>query len=196
MEFLRGESEIDRPATTWLRDSFPVALAKLGPRFQALVAPPIADAGSGSTPKLSYYGVRVPVIGRSQPGTGPWPESLGMTGASDNDGQRFAPIRPFLQKQELYGDQAYQLPDEEEFWHQPGLAVQTPVKKQKGQEYLDAADRLGSTAVSRVRQPRESWFAWIEPQSRIESASQVRSSAGLMVPVFGRLAAALFLGSY
>jgi hypothetical protein len=101
-----------------------------------------------------------------------------------------------LHKKELYGDQAYNLPEEQEFWHQQGLAVPTPVNQQKSQEYLDAANRLFSTAVSRVRQPIESWFAWIEQQSKIESASKVRSCAGLMVHVFVRLAAALFFWSY
>lgn len=196
LEFIIGESEIDRPGTTWLIDSFPVALAKQGHRFKAKVAPQIADAGYCSTKKLYYYGVRVHVIGRSQPGTLPWPEYIGMTGASENDGKVFAQIRPFLHKKELYGDKAYKLPDEEEFWHQQELAVQTPVKKQKGQEYLDAADQFFSTAVSRVRQPIESLFAWIEQKSGIESASKVRSYAGLIVHVFGRLAAALFFWSY
>ena len=37
-----------------------------------------------------------------------------------------------------------------------------PIKKAKGQARLDAADQLWSTAVSRVRQPIESLFNWIE----------------------------------
>ena len=138
------------------------------------------------------YGVRVHVVGRSQPGTLPQPEYIGITGASDNNGKVFAQIRPLLCHKELYGDKAYQLPDEEEFQHKQGLVVQTPLKKQKGQKYLDAADQLFSTAVSPVRQPIESLFAWIEQKSGIESASQVRSYASLMVHIFGRLAAVMF----
>ncbi len=87
LEFIIGESEMDRPGTTWLIDSFPVALAKQGHRFKAKVAPQIADAGYCSTKKLYYYGVRVHVIGCSQPGTWPWHEYIGMTGASENDGK-------------------------------------------------------------------------------------------------------------
>jgi hypothetical protein len=114
-------------------------LAKQGHRFKAQVAPQRANAGYCSTQKLSYYGVRVQVVGRSGPGTLPQPEYIGITGASDNDGKVFAQIRPLLCHKEWYGDKAYQLPDEEEFQHQQGLVVQTPVKKQKGQKYLDAA---------------------------------------------------------
>lgn len=192
LEAIIGELETEGPRTAWLVDSFPVALAKQGHRFKAKVAPQLANAGYCSTKKLYYYGVRVHVVGRSQPGTLPQPEYIGITGASDNDGKVFAQIRPLLCHNELYGDKAYQLPDEEEFQHKQGLVVQTPVKKQKGQKYLDAADQLFSTAVSRVRQPIESLFAWIEQQSGIESASKVRSYAGLMVHIFGRLAAVMF----
>ena len=74
--------------------------------------------------------------------------------------------------------------------------VYTPIKKQKGQTRLDSADKLYSTAVSRIRQPIEALFAWIEQKSGIESAGKVRSYAGLLVHVFGRLAPCfLFLGT-
>ena len=72
------------------------------------------------------------------------------------------------------------------------LTVLTPVKKQKGQRYLEPQDQWLSTAVSRVRQPIEALFAWIEEKTGIECASKVRSYNGLMVHVFGKLAAALF----
>ncbi|WP_217646396.1 hypothetical protein [Nitrosomonas sp. Nm34] len=49
-----------------------------------------------------------------------------------------------------------------------------------------------STAVSRVRQPIKTLFAWIEEKTGIECASKVRSYKGLMAHVFGKLAAALF----
>ncbi len=196
LELIVTEPKIDGPQTAWLTDSFPVALAKQGHRFKAKVAPQIADAGYGSTKKLYYYGVRVHVVGRFQPGTLPRPEYIGITGASDNDGKVVAQICPYLHDNELYGDKAYQLPDADDIRDQPGLVILTPIKKQKGQEHLDAADKLFSTAVSRVRQPIESLFAWIEQKSGIESASKVRSYAGLLVHVFGRLAAALFFWNY
>jgi hypothetical protein len=42
-------------------------------------------------------------------------------------------------------------------------------------------------------QPVESIFNWIEEKTGIEIASKVRSYQGLLVHVFGRLAAAMFL---
>jgi hypothetical protein len=65
----------------------------------------------------------------------------------------------------------------------------TPVKKQKGQKYLEAADQLYSTAISRIRQPIESCFSWIEEKVKIQIASKVRSYNALIVHVFGKLTA-------
>ncbi|QTR45572.1 hypothetical protein J9253_16430 [Thiothrix litoralis] len=63
--------------------------------------------------------------------------------------------------------------------------MRTPVKKKKGQRYLEADEQWLSTAVSQVRQPIESLVAWIEKKTGIEFASNVRSYQGLLVHVFG-----------
>ncbi len=57
------------------------------------------------------------------------------------------------------------------------LVVLTPVKKQRRQN-LNADEKQRSTAISRIRQPIESLFSWIEQQKRIECASKVRSYRG------------------
>ncbi|MBF0413197.1 MAG: transposase [Desulfamplus sp.] len=50
-----------------------------------------------------------------------------------------------------------------------------------------------STLVSQVRQPIESLFNWIQEKTGIQVASKVRSFRGLMVHVFGKIAATMFL---
>ena len=50
-----------------------------------------------------------------------------------------------------------------------------------------------STAVSKVRQPIESFFSWLDEKTNIQNASKTRSTKGLMVHIFGRLAAAMML---
>lgn len=70
----------------------------------------------------------------------------------------------------------------------------TPVKGIKGecQENKNrdkAANDLFSTAVSRVRQPIESFFNWLIQKTDIQRASKVRSSKGLLVHLFGKIAA-------
>ena len=100
-------------------------------------------------------------------------------------------LLPFLPKNLAYGDKAYNylkpIALEQE------IDLLTPVKKNKGQLYLDVSDQWLSRAVSQVRQPIESLFNWINEKTGIEKASKVRSSSGLLVHVFGRLAAAIFM---
>ncbi len=196
LALIQQEQEVRNSRQVWLTDSFPVVLAKQGHRFNACVAKQLADSGYCSTKKLYYHGVRVHIIGRRQSGSLPIPEYIGVTGASDHDGKIFDQIRPQLHNNELYGDKAYQRPDAEEVRQAQNLTVLTPVKKQKGQPYLEPQDQWLSTAVSRVRQPIEALFAWIEEKTGIECASKVRSYNGLMVHVFGKLAAALFFWNF
>ena len=54
-------------------------------------------------------------------------------------------------------------------------------------------DEILSSSVSRVRQPIESLFSWIDEKTGIQTASKVRSTQGLLVHVYGKLAAALLL---
>ncbi len=73
------------------------------------------------------------------------------------------------------------------------MRLYTPIKKKKGPKELALTDRVYSQIVSQVRQPIESFFNWIQEKTGIELASKVRSYKGLMVHVFGRLAAAMFM---
>lgn len=73
-----------------------------------------------------------------------------------------------------------------------------PIKYKRGQPQEDkqhhkAADELYSKAVSRIRQPFEFFFNWLIEHTDIQRASKVRSTAVLMVHIFGRIAAALIL---
>ncbi len=70
-----------------------------------------------------------------------------------------------------------------------------PVKGIKGQcqeikNRDKAANDLFSTAVSRVRQPIESLFNFLIQKTDIQRASKVRSSKGLLILTFGKIASA------
>lgn len=72
----------------------------------------------------------------------------------------------------------------------------TPVKGVKGQSEImkqwdSAANDLFSRAVSKIRQPIEGLFGWLMVKTDIQRASNVRSTNGLIVHIFGRLAAAI-----
>jgi hypothetical protein len=173
-----------------LVDSMPVILARQGRRFNAKVAPELASSGYCPTKHLYYHGVKIHLVGDFQPGTLPSPRFIGLAPAGLNDGPALEQVAHALPYQELYADKAYEYLKRA---HGLPFAVMAPVKKQKGQAHLDAADAWLSRAVSRVRQPVESIFNWIEEKTGIEIASKVRSSQGLLVHVFGRLAAAMFV---
>ena len=71
----------------------------------------------------------------------------------------------------------------------------TPVKAVKNKpeclKFMDKAfDDLYSTAVSKIRQPIESLFNWLIEKTDIQRASKVRSTKGLLIHIFGRIAAA------
>jgi hypothetical protein len=55
LALIQQEQETLNPGQVWLIDSFPVALAKQGHRFNACVAKQLADSGYCSTKKLYYY---------------------------------------------------------------------------------------------------------------------------------------------
>jgi hypothetical protein len=70
--------------------------------------------------------------------------------------------------------------------------LNTPSKRKKDRKNYCLWSAL-STLVSKVRQPIESLFNWIQEKTGIQVASKVRSFRGLMVHVFGKIAAAMFL---
>jgi hypothetical protein len=176
-----------------LIDSMPIIMAQRGRRFKAKVAPEIASPhGYCATKKLYYYGVKLHVIAGYEKGKLPLPEYIGLSGAQAHDLKVYEQLLPALEAGALFADKAYQK-ENKAICREHAVLLHTPVKKKKGQTYLDAADKLLSTAISRIRQPIESFFNWLEQTTHIQIASKVRSYNGLMVHVFGRIAAAFFM---
>jgi hypothetical protein len=67
----------------------------------------------------------------------------------------------------------------------------TPVKAVKGQsEAIKQRNKAADDLFSKVRQPIESLFNWLIVKTDIQRASKVRSIKGLLVHVFGKIAAA------
>ena len=171
-----------------LIDSMPIILAHRGRRYNAQVAPELADKGGYcATKKLHYYGVKLHILGSAQYKSLPIPEIVHLTKANVADITVYEQILPDILEYDKFADKAY---ISQNTHH---TKTYTPLKKEKEQEFLDAADQLYSTAVSRIRQPIESLFSWIEEKVKIQIASKVRSSNALMVHVFGKLAVAFTL---
>ena len=189
-------SEVQKEAVR-IADSMPIMLAKEKRSSQAKVAPQLASKGYCSSKNTFFYGVKLHAVVRRRPGTLPVPTRVGLTPGSENDLVALRRVLPSLEGGQLYGDKAYcDGPMKKRLVKEQNLKVRTPVKRKKGQKRLSAASKLFSTAVSKVRQPIESLFNWINEKTGIQRASKVRSYRGLLVHVFGRLAAAMLLLSF
>ncbi|MCH2083915.1 MAG: transposase [Saprospiraceae bacterium] len=178
-----------------LLDSMPIITCS-GKRA-GKVAPQLTDKGYCSTKKLHYFGAKLHSIAFHRPGKLPIPEFLSLSKASEHDLNAVREILPQLKNRALIGDKAYSKEDfNEVLQKEAGSCIYTPVKLVKGEtqairQFKHAADKLFSTEVSRIRQPIESLFNWIIEKTDIQRASKVRSRQGLIVHVFGRIAAAI-----
>lgn len=190
-----SEAELDGvDLGTSLGDSMPIILAQKARSYQAKVAPELCDQGYCASKKLTYYGVKLHTLGFRRVGTLPLPEYLQITPASQHDLNAMRQIFPQLTNRQLFLDKAYcNQPLAEALIAQAQLTLHTPRKKKKNEHDIGADGRLISTAVSRVRQPIESFFNWIDQKTAIQSGSKIRSRQGLLVHIFGRLTAAMIL---
>lgn len=162
------------------------------------VAPVLTSKGYCATKKLHYYGVKLHVLGFRRPAQLPLPDSIGLSPASMHDLKVMRPILRACQGQNLFLDKAYcERGLFQELASQQAI-LYTPIKKKPHTPLVikqrdSAADALFSTAVSRMRQPIESLFNWLHQKTGLQNASFVRSEAGLLTHVFGKIAAALVL---
>ena len=179
---------------TYLVDSFPCVIANAKRSGKARVARQIASKGFCASKGMWYYGTKVHIVAKRTYNGLPIPDYISLTGAADHDLSALRPLLPYLHNGTVYGDKIYANKTlKDTLLQQQNLAFYTPVKKKKGQNRLPAADQVLSRTVSRTRQPIESLFGWIEDKTGIQTACKVRSYNGLIVHIFGRLAAACFL---
>ena len=148
---------------------------------------------------VNFHGVKLHLVVERRPEKLLIPERAGLTPGSENDLRALRRVLPTLEGGALCGDKAYcDGPLKDQLADEQSLDLLTPVKKNpvkknKEQKTLSAADKLFSEAVSRIRQPTESLFNWIDEKTGIQRASKVRSYQGLLVHAFGRPAAAMLL---
>jgi hypothetical protein len=179
---------------TSLVDSLPIITCS-GKRPNA-VAKELTDKGFCSTKSMYYYGSKLHALAFSRPGHLPFPESLIVTPASENDLNVQKQYWSNFYNRTFYGDKIY---NDEDFFIRMNRAnnsrMMIPIKAVKGQSQAiahrdKAANDLYSTAVSRIRQPIEALFNWLIEKTDIQRATKVRSTRGLIVHIIGRIAAA------
>lgn len=177
-----------------LLDSMPIITCS-GKRL-AKVAKDLTDKGYCSTKSLYYYGVKLHALAFRRLNRIPFPEEIQITPASVNDLTVFKEAWSGKTNRSFFGDKIYNNQDYFSELEQEKKSIMfTPIKGVKGQcqeikNRDKAANDLFSTAVSRVRQPIESLFNWLIQKTDIQRASKVRSSKGLLIHIFGKIAAA------
>jgi len=181
-----------------IADSMPITMAKQKRSSSAKVASDeIANKGYCASKDTHFYGVKMHVVAEHRSGRLPLPGRVSLTPGSEHDLTALRQALPRITGGQLYGDKAYcDGLMKERLLDDQSLEVLTPVKKKRGQDHLSAADKLFSEVISKVRQPIESLFNWIDEKTGIQCASKVRSYQGLLVHAFGRLAAAMLLLSF
>lgn len=160
------------------------------------IALEITDKGYCSTKNMYYYGMKLHALGFCNTGKLPHPEQIIFTPASVNDLTLYKDTWSEIENRTFFGDKIY---NDTAFFQNMNQTLNsemlTPVKAVKGmtdvlKKFDRASNDLYSRAVSKIRQPIEALFSWLIEKSDIQKASKVRSSKGLTLHAYGRLAAA------
>ena len=175
-----------------LVDSLPISLAKWPRSGAARVARDVASQGYSATKRSYYYGVKLHAIALRRPHRLPLPALLHLSRASEHDLTTLRALDPDLGQGVLFGDKAYADEETKRLFRERGTQLLTPYKRKRN-EPGTAAPALWSRFASSVRQPLESLFGWLIQRTGIQNASHVRSTQGLFVHVYGKLAVACLL---
>lgn len=180
--------------TQLLTDSFPVVLANW--RRRPKVAPGLSDKGFCAVKGMFYQGVKVHVTAWEQADTIPIPAFITITPASVNDFKAQKHVYEQVSHLTLVGDKAYHAKALVSTFDKAGGKLLAPQKQfaqiaQLLRQRDAAAHKQFQRAIAALRQPIETIFSWLKHHTDIQVASRVRSTAGLFVHIFGRIAAAI-----
>lgn len=195
-ELLMQELQSQSSNTLLLIDSCPIVTCSA--RRKPKVALSITAKGYCSSKGLYYFGCKLHLIGGYRPAQMPLPQQVGFTPANVHDLTALKPITSQLVNTGLVADKAYADRQLKEDLHHQDSYLLTPPKQLKAKpenlsQFDRAAEELLSRAVSAIRQPVESLINWLQEKVNIQNASKVRSQNGLVLHIFGKLAAALVL---
>ena len=113
--------------------------------------------------------------------------------ASAHDGPIAAELLEDVHNIRLFSDTALVCKEwQKQMSTENNVKILTPIKRKKGQKNLCSADKLLSRAISSIKQTIESFNNWLIEKTNIQRASKVRSTKGLIVFLFARIACACF----
>lgn len=175
-----------------LIDSLPVMLAQGRRANRARVAREMADVGFCATKQIHYCGVKLHVLAARRLSQLPLPERLFLSKASQHDLAALREFDPQLTGCGLFGDKAYADTETKTALQERRLYLVTPYKRKRN-EAETAVPTSFNRLVSSIRQPIESLFNWLIQRTDLQNASRVRSTPGLLIHCYGKLAVACLL---
>jgi IS5 family transposase len=180
-----------------LIDSVPVMLARGTRANRARVAPDVADTGFCATKQQHYRGVKLHFIAARRSKRLPLPEKVHLSAASQHDLSALREVSPSLPAGcGLFADKAYFHDETARDCKERGFFLVASYKRHR-HEPEGNVPTLFNRFVSAIRQPLESLFNWLIEKTDLQDASHVRSTQGLKVHCYGKLAVAcLLLTSY
>jgi IS5 family transposase len=192
-ELLTGLGWQIQPRDDRLIDSVPVMLARGTRANRARVAPDLADTGFCATKQQHYRGVKLHFIAARRTGKLPLPEKIHLSQASRHDLSALREVSPSVPAGcGLFADKAYFHRDTEEACKERGWFLVASYKRHR-HEPEGNMPAIYNRFVSAIRQPLESLFNWLIQKTDLQDASRVRSSQGLKVHCYGKLAVACLL---
>jgi Transposase DDE domain len=175
-----------------LIDSLPVMLAVGTRSNRARVARHLADVGFCATKQIHYCGVKLHVLAARRMSKLPIPERIFLSRASLHDLAALRELDPHISHCGLFGDKAYADTGMKALLQERGTYLITPYKRKRNEDETVVPTSL-NRFVSRIRQPIESLFGWLIQRTDLQNASRVRSTQGLLVHCYGKLAVACLL---
>lgn len=178
-----------------LIDSVPVMLATGTRANRARVArrEQLADVGFCATKQLYYSGVKLHLIAARRINQLPLPEKIHLSEASRHDLAALRELNPHLPaRAALFADKAYFDAVSEADFKEAGWFLLASYKRSRNEPEQNVPTYY-NRFVSAIRQPLESLFGWIIEKTNLQNASKVRSSSGLKVHCYGKLAVACLL---
>lgn len=176
-----------------LIDSVPVMLARGTRANRGRVAPEVADIGFCATKQQYYRGVKLHFIAARRVAELPLPEKIHLSQASQHDLAALREVSPSLPEGcGLFADKAYFHRETEEDCRRLGWFLLAAYKRHRNEPETEVPT-LYNRFVSAIRQPLESLFNWLIQRTDLQNASRVRSSQGLKVHCYGKLAVACLL---
>jgi len=176
-----------------LIDSVPVMLARGTRANRGRVAPDLADTGFYATKQQYYRGVKLHFIAARRIAQLPLPEKIHLSQASQHDLAALREVSPALpQGCGLFADKAYFHDETAAACQQKGWYLVASYKRHRNEPEKDVPT-LYNRFVSAIRQPLESLFNWLIQRTDLQNAARVRSSQGLKVHCYGKLAVACLL---